>query len=117
MLVSSRLKYRVPRLNVCWARESIMREPKQPQRYSITEDGQYLCYGIDHLATIAYSTLPEGEAQNQLRYILRAVNFHETLVSALQALVAYENDQPAEGTHGARVYAKAREVLKLADFV
>src|SRR2546426_3806687 len=109
MLVSSRLKYRVPRLNVCWARESIMREPKQPQRYSITEDGQYLCYGIDHLATIAYSTLPEGEAQRQLRHILRAVNFHEALVSPLQALSSIRNDQPAEGTHGARVYAKARE--------
>ena len=94
-----------------------MRGPKQPQQYSITEDGQYLCYGIDYLATIAYSTLPEGEAQRHLRHILRAVNFHEELVSALQAVVAYENDQPAEGSYGARIYAKAREVLKRADLV
>ena len=74
-----------------------MRGPKQSQRYSITEDGQYLCYGIDYLATIAHSTLPEGEAQRQLRHVLRAVNFHEALINALQALVAYENDQPAKG--------------------
>jgi hypothetical protein len=94
-----------------------MSGPKQPQRYSITEDGQYLCYGIDYLATIAYSTLPDGEAQRQLRRVLRAVNFHQVLVSALQDVVAYENDPPAEGTYGARVYAKAREVLKLAELV
>ncbi len=94
-----------------------MSGPKQPQQYSITEDGQYLCYGIDYLATIAYSTLPADKAQSQFREVLRAVNFHEELVSALQAVVAYENDQPAEGTYGARVYAKAREVLKLADLV
>jgi hypothetical protein len=94
-----------------------MSEQKKTQPYSITEDGQYLCYGIDYLATIAYSTLPEGEAQKQLRHVLRAVNFHEALVNALQAVVAYENDEPAEETYGARVYARAREVLRLADFV
>ncbi len=90
---------------------------KERQQYSITEDGQCLCYGINYLATIAYSTLPADEAQRQLRHVLRAVNFHEGLVSALQAVVAYESDQPAEGTYGAQVYAKAREVLKRADFV
>ena len=66
-----------------------MNGTKQPQRYSITEDGQSLCYGIDYLATIAYSTLPEGEAQRQLRHVLRAVNFQEALVSALKAVVTY----------------------------
>jgi len=83
------------------------RNIKPARRYPVIFAGRNT-----HVATIHHTTgISDEEAEANHDLITSAPK----LLEALKALLAYEDDRPARGTHGATVYAAAERAVAEAE--